>query len=118
MRKTKLSFAVIPPWTFEGKTPGKYTFFEAIALAELENKPLRLDTATQRALLGSSVFGKRLIVVDGSGFVTCSVSLAFGLDFDEATYSANVIQEAINQHKQLRPGTTGRRFLSQGMQNG
>lgn len=118
MRKTKLSFAVIPLWTFEGKTPGKYTFFEAIALAKLENNPLRLDAATQRALLGSNVFGKRLIVVDGRGFVTCSVSLAFGLDFDEATYSASIIQEAVNKHKQLRPGTTGPRYFSQGGQNG
>lgn len=49
-------FAAIPAWTHEGKAPSIYTFFEAIALAGLEEQRIRLDAGTQRALLGFPVF--------------------------------------------------------------
>ena len=102
---------IVPEWTYEGKTPSAYTFFEAIALAGLEDRRIRLDSKTQRALLGSPVFGNRSIVVGSSGRVTCTITADFGRDFESADYSSEIIQKAIDERKQLRPGTSGPRFL-------
>lgn len=106
-----LPFVTIPPWAFQGKSPSIYTFFEALALAGLEEQSIRLDAATQRALLGFPVFGRRSITVHKAGMVTCSVKVCFGQDFEAATYSAALIGRAAEAKKQLRPGTTGARYL-------
>jgi len=99
--------AVIPAWTYEGKAPGVLTFFESIALAGLENQPIKLAAADQRLLLGSVVFGRREVVVHENGTVECSVDTGFGRDSDSAIWSANVVGLAAAAGKQLRPGTTG-----------
>lgn len=110
MRSSKV--AELPAWTYQGKTPSKYTFFEAVALAGLEGKPFRLNAADQKALLGHPVFGKRAIVVDGQeNTVTSVISVCFGTDFERAVYPADVIQLAIDHKKQLRPGTSGPKYL-------
>ena len=105
------TFAVIPAWTYQGKVPSIYTFFEAVALAGLEERPIRLDADTQRALLGFPVFGRRSLTVHKNGAVTSSIKVCFGQDFEAATYPAALIGRAVGAKKQLRPGTTGSRYL-------
>lgn len=105
------TFVVIPAWTYQGKVPSIYTFFEAVALAGLEERPIRLDADTQRALLGFSVFGRRSITVHKNGAVTSSIKVCFGQDFEAATYPAALIGRAVGAKKQFRPGTTGSRYL-------
>ena len=112
IRITSSTVADIPPWTYQGKSPSKYTFFEAVALAGLEGKRIRLDAATQKVLLGHPVFGKRAITVDGqANTVTCVISVCFGTDFERDVYPADVIQLAVDHKKQLRPGTSGPKYL-------
>ena len=84
-----------------------YTFFSAIALAGMEHRPIRLSAATQRALLGYPVFGKRVITVNGDkGTVSCTVSRGFGMDYEQAYYTRATVQSAVNTRKQLIPGVT------------
>lgn len=108
---TPAAFAAIPAWTYEGKAPSIYTFFEAVALAGLEEQPIRLDAGTQRALLGFPVFGRRSITVHKAGSVSSVVTVAFGQDFEAATYPAALVGRAVAARKQLRPGTTGPRYF-------
>lgn len=104
--------AEIPSWAYEGKTPSKYTFFEAVALAGLEGKRIRLRAEVQKALLGHPVFGKRAITVDGEqGSVISTIAVCFGTDFERAVYTAENVQRAADLKKQLRPGTTGPKYL-------
>lgn len=103
--------AVIPSWTYVGAAPSVYTFFEAVALAGMEGRPVRLSATLQRALLGSVVFGRREVVVHDNGTVECTVGVSFGQDFETATWSARTIQLAASLNKQLRPGTSGPNYL-------
>ena len=102
-----LKFTEIPAWTYEGKEPSKFTFFESVALSGLEGVEIRLNAATQKKLLGSNVFGNRAITVSENGTVDCTISCDFGRDFESSTYSAEVIQQAAITKKQLRPGWSG-----------
>lgn len=102
--------ADIPAWTYEGKEPSIYTFFESIALAGLEEKRIRLSAACQRLLLGSAVFGRRAIVVNLNGTIECTTSAAFGLDYNEAVWRANTVRLAAQAHKQLHPGACGEKY--------
>jgi hypothetical protein len=111
MKSKSITFAVIPAWTFQEKEPGIHTFFEAVALAGLEEQPIRIDAKTQRALLGFAVFNRREIVVHKDGTISCVVSVAFGQDAERATYSAAIVGQAAKARKQLRPGTTGPRYF-------
>ncbi len=112
---SQIQFATIPDWTYRGKSPNVYTFFESIALADLEGRRIKLDSATQRALLGFPVFGRRQIIVHGDkGAVESDISVCFGTDCETATYSANAIRRAVEANKQLRPGTQGGNYLKLG----
>ncbi|MDD2811249.1 hypothetical protein [Rhodoferax sp.] len=105
------TFAAVPAWTYEGTTPSVFTFFEAVALAGLEEQPIRLDAATQRALLGFPVFGRRSITVHKTGTVSSVVPVAFGQDFEASTYPAALVSQAAQAKKELRPGTSGPRYF-------
>jgi hypothetical protein len=105
------TFAALPAWTYQGKAPSVYTFFEAVALAGLEEQPIRLDSTTQRALLGFPVFGRRSITVHKAGTVSSVVKVAFGQDFEASTYPATLVGQAAEARKELRPGTTGPRYF-------
>lgn len=83
MKKTTIEFAAIPAWALPA-TPGALSFFETIALADLEGKWIRLSADTQRALLGSNVFGKQEIKVHADGNVTVTRSTCFGMDYESA----------------------------------
>ena len=72
MFKRPIQFTEIPAWTYDGKEPSVYTFFESVALADLEGKPFRLDRATQVRLLGGYVFGKQTIIVKNDGSIRVS----------------------------------------------
>jgi hypothetical protein len=102
---------VIPDWTYETKAPGVLTFFEAIALAGLQETAIKLDAATQRALLGFAVFGRREITVHADGSVESVISTCFGCDYERAIYGADTIRQAIQAKKQLRPGTFGGHYV-------
>lgn len=102
--------AIIPSWTYEGKTPGVLTFFESIALAGLEGQKIKLSADIQRTLLGGVVFGRREISVLPDGTVKCVISTTFGLDYEEATWSASVLTLALQAQQQLRPGTFGANY--------
>nr|BCU00948.1 hypothetical protein [uncultured bacterium] len=110
------TFAAIPAWAYEGKAPSIYTFFEAVALAGLEEQRIRLDADTQRALLGFPVFGRRAITVHKTGAVSSVVKVCFGTDFEHATYPAALVGKAAQAKKQLRPGWTGPRYYAGGAQ--
>jgi hypothetical protein len=105
------TFAAVPAWTYEGTQPGVLTFFEAVALAGLEEQPIRLDAATQRALLGFPVFGRRSITVHKAGTVSSVVAVAFGQDFEASTYPAALVSQAAQAKKELRPGMSGPRYF-------
>jgi hypothetical protein len=106
--------ATIPAWTYEGKAPSVLTFFEAIALSDLEGQPIKLTAADQRALLGAVVFGRREIVVRPDGTVQCTIDAGFGRDWDTAEWTADTVRRAAEAGKQLRPGTTGPGYFSYG----
>jgi len=105
-------FANVPSWTYDGAEPSIYTFFEAVALAGLEDQPIRLSADVQRALLGFPVFGRRCIVVHPTGDVTSAITVAYGQDYEIATYPVSVLRRAAFEGKQLRPGTSGDKYLS------
>lgn len=109
-------FADIPAWTYEGKAPSVYTFFESIALAGLEEQRIRLDAETQRVLLGFPVFGRRAITVHKTAEISSVVRVCFGTDFERSIYPAALVGRAAEAKKQLRPGTTGPRYYSGGGQ--
>lgn len=105
--KTVIKTVTIPSWTYEGKEPGVLTFFESIALAGFEGQRIKLSAGIQQTLLGGVVFGRREITVLPEGTVKSSISVAFGKDYEEATWPASVISLALQEQKQLRPGTFG-----------
>lgn len=72
---------------------------------------IRLDSTTQRALLGFPVFGRRSITVHKAGTVSSVVKVAFGQDFEASTYPATLVGQAAEARKELRPGTTGPRYF-------
>lgn len=111
MKRPTLRFCEVPDWTYAGAKPGILTFFEAMALANLEERAVRLSASLQRKLLGFPVFGRREITVLKSGEVRSVVSTGFGMDCEAAVYSPGTIRRAVENQKQLRPGTTGARFL-------
>lgn len=110
MRKTTIKFESIPEWTYEGKKPNIYTFFESIALAGLEDKWIRISADDQRKILGYPVFGKREIRVN-DGYVESIIKVCFGTDFERAKYSAKKIEMAVDSEKQLCPGYTGEKYM-------
>lgn len=103
----KTRHAQVPPWAYEGKTPGVLTFFEAMALAGLEEQALWLDARTQRQLLGYPIFGRRRIEVLKAGVVRMSVPVCFGTDREVAVYSARVLAEAAAAGLALHPAVEG-----------
>lgn len=105
------TFAAVPAWTHEGKTPSIHTFFEAVALAGLEEQPIRLNSSTQCVLLGFAVFGRRSITVHKAGTVSSVLAVAFGQDFESSTYSALLVSHAAQAKKELRPGSSGPRYF-------
>lgn len=111
-RLAPVAVTAIPEWTYKGKPPSIYTFAEAIALSGLEGQAIRLDAATQRALLGFPVFGRRSLVLLPSGEIESTVSVCFGTDSETAKYSAATVKRAALAQKELRPGSSGPRFLN------
>lgn len=61
-------------------------FFEAIKLADLEGKWLRLSAAVQRRFFGRAPFGKKAVRVSDNGEVRTYVTDGFGRDWDEQIY--------------------------------
>lgn len=102
----------IPAWTYAGKLPSIFTFFESIALAGLEDKDIRLTAADQKKLLGHPVFGRRVITVHRDATVESVIDTGFGRDSDTASWPASTVGDAAAARKQLRPGTTGPDYFS------
>lgn len=107
----KVAVAEIPQWTYEGKTPSVFTFFESVALAGLEGDAIRLSSGDQRRLLGHVVFGRRMIKVQRDGTIESTVSTSFGRDAETAKWSAWTLQIAAGAKKELHPSTIGHRYF-------
>ena len=101
----RVKVAEVPAWAYDGCAPSAYTFFAAIALAGLEDVAIRLDAATQRALLGFPVFGRRVFQVDArTGMVRVLKSACFGTDCNSGDYPASIVRLAAERKKGLNPG--------------
>lgn len=103
---SRMQFTPIESWAVP-KSAGVLSFFETIAVQDLENKEIRLDASTQRALIGFPVFGKQCIRVNSDGLVTVRRSVAFGQDSEERTYSPRELDYARTHQLHLVPHTTG-----------
>ena len=113
MTRTAMTFTELPQWTLTAKA-GVLSFFEAIALAGLEGKWIRLSAATQKTLIGSNVFGKQEFRVNADGTVEVSRSTAFGMDSEIASYGLHEIKTAAARRLRLSPGMQGAGYLSIG----
>lgn len=60
-------------------------FFEAMKLADLEGKFVRIATKLQKRFFGCAPFGKLGVRISEMGDVTTLRSVAFGKDFEEIT---------------------------------
>jgi len=109
MRKYKIEFTVVPAWTYEGKAPSVYTFFESVALADLEGKQFRLDRSMQMRLIGAYVFGKQTLIVR-DGKITVSRKVCFGTDFDNTIVDMATLKAAVADGKTISPGRYGPKF--------
>ena len=105
-----LTFAVIPAWALP-TAPHATALFEVAALAGIEGQWVRLDAATQRALMGFAVFGKQSIRVNADGTVTVSRSTCFGMDSEQHDYPPALINAATTARKRLSPGVFGPGYL-------
>lgn len=112
-RQNQIQYAEIPAWAIEGKTASIYTFFEAIALAGLENKKIKLSSAMQRKLLGCVVFGRRPITVLDNAMIQCTVDVCFGQDWETAEWTADTVRRAAEAGKQLCPKRSGPGYFSE-----
>jgi hypothetical protein len=98
--------STLPAWAMPD-APHRGAIFEVFALVGLEGQWVRLDAATQRALLGFPVFGKQAFRVNADGTIDCMRITCFGADFEQSTYQAAKVQQAAADHKRLSPGTFG-----------
>lgn len=112
----KVQTPVIPDWAIDSR-PGVDNFFAAMALAGLENIPVRLSLGQQIALLGSACFGRQAVTVLRSGGVMVSRSLAFGRDYITGVYTPADIAKAARHGLAIRPGEQGPGLLPQGAAN-
>lgn len=103
---SRMQFTPIESWAVP-KFAGVLSFFETIAVSNLENKEIRLDAETQRALIGYPVFGKQSFCVNSDGGITVRKSVAFGQDYEECTYTPRELDYARTHNLKLVPLTTG-----------
>jgi hypothetical protein len=82
--KTTHEYVTLPTWTYEGASKDWYTLGAALVLADLENRWVKLNAATQRVVLGDNRFGRQSVgIFDGELKVTRRV--CFGTDSDTRT---------------------------------
>jgi hypothetical protein len=69
----------------------------------LEGFSGHVDAATQKAIIGHNVFGKKRVHIDcdGQGKVTVSVKVCFGTDWNSRSYSFEQVLEAARDRRQL-----------------
>lgn len=103
---TTQAFTALPAWAMPDAPHGT-AIFEVAALADVEGKWMRLNAATQRALMGFPVFGRQPISVNADGTITVSRSVCFGTMRESATYPADVVRAAAAARKRLSPGVFG-----------
>lgn len=97
---TTLTFATIPDWAMP-EAPHANGLFEAIALAGLEGQWVRLDAATQRALMGYPVFGKLEFCVESDGEVRVIRSVCFGTMREQSIYQPATVRAAVAARARL-----------------
>nr|DAF93619.1 MAG TPA: hypothetical protein [Myoviridae sp. ctshb19] len=103
---SRIEFTAIADWTI-AKHAGVLSFFETIALSDLEGKQIRLDAKTQRAVIGFPIFGKQLFRVNDDGSATVFRTIAFGQDWEERTYSAREMDYARLNKLRMEPSAQG-----------
>lgn len=105
------NFTTIPAWTLP-TTPDARSLFEVVALAGLEGQWIRLDAATQRAIMGGNAFGKQQIRISADGELFVTRSTCFGQDSETGTVTLSTLVRAISEKLKLSPGVFGRGYLS------
>jgi hypothetical protein len=111
MNANPVKFNAIPAWTLP-TTPDSLALFECIALAGLEGQWIRLDAATQRAIMGANVFGKQQIRIDADGELCVRRSTCFGTMFEVGHPLLANLRRAIAESLRLSPGVFGQGYLS------
>ena len=105
-----LTFTSAPAWAMP-TAPHATALFEVAVLAGFEGQWVRLDAATQRALMGFPVFGRQSIRVNAGGTVTVCRSACFGTTSETCEYPAARITAAATARKRLSPGVFGPAYL-------
>jgi hypothetical protein len=100
MTTSTMKFQEIAAWAIQ-PTPDARALFETVALLNLENKWIRLSAATQRAVMGANVFGKKEFKIGTDGELMVAHSVAFGQDKEIIYYTLADIERAI-----VAPGLT------------
>lgn len=106
------AFTQVPAWALPKKADYR-ALFETLALLGLEDKWIRMDAKTQRAVMGFPIFGKQEFRVDS---VTCEVlisrSTCFGTMKETQDYDSRWIRGAVEARKYLSPGVTGDKYMA------
>lgn len=98
--KTKSIFTV-PSWIESNGKADFISFFEVMALLDIENRWVRMSAADQRKLFGVCLFGKKQFKVSSSGVVTVGWSCCFGHDFEEVVVDRESLKTAIENKTKL-----------------
>lgn len=112
IRPIKFDDAAIPAWTYQDKEPSIYTFVEAITLAGLEDKAIRLSAEMQRKLLGFPVFGKRSFIIHKDGMFHVFGAKDFTGDWETMHEPQSYIGIAAKRQQQLDPRSSGSRYFN------
>lgn len=99
--RSSIKVVKIPRWAISEEKDGP-ALASAFKLADLEDKWVRLDAATQRKLIGYPVFGKQALRVLDRG-VEISRSAAFGTDVARSLFPFEVVTHAARNRRKLLP---------------
>lgn len=97
-----IEVVAVPDWVVNEIKDGP-AMASALALAELEDKWLRLSAADQNKLVGYAVFGKKAIYIDSTSpsEVRIMHSAAFGTDASISRYNWNAVTRAARERRRL-----------------
>lgn len=101
MTRQKLVLETIPDWAIDSDARDRHTISAAFELAGLTGKRVRLAAASQRALFGYVMFGKRQIRVASDG-IHGQRTACFGTDFSTIHLSWEEVERYLaNQYQPI-----------------
>lgn len=104
-------FTTLPAWTIPAR-PDMLALFETIELAGLTGQWVRLDAATQRAVIGFAVFGKQEFMVKDDGEIYVCRSTCFGNDCEIGAYTPAHMARAVAARGKVSPGVHGKGYYT------